>query len=260
VPSQAADFEAYTMPRFAKLQDLATIEEVNEILSGFIRARFKGQGAISILEAGCGNKWALDLAGLEYSLTGIDIDKNGLELRQKLQNDLNVAIHGDLCSVEMEESQFDVVYSSYVLEHVDGAELALENFLRWLKPGGFMLLKFPDRDSVFGFITRTVPFWIHVLYKKYIFKLPNAGEPGHGPFPTVYDRVVSRRGMYEFCAAHELKILHEYSTNYYLKRLGGLVLFVNPLLQLIQLVSLQKLKADHNNLVFIIEKPTERQV
>lgn len=243
------------MSKPRKLQEIETIEELNGILSEFIKAQFSGGSEISILEAGCGNRWPLDLAGTKYRLTGIDIDEDGLELRKKKENDLDVAILGDLCAIELDENQFDVVYSSYVLEHVDGAERALENFLRWLKPAGFMILKFPDRDTVFGFITRMVPFWMHVFYKKYIYRLPHAGEPGHGPFPTIYDRVVSRRGMYEFCAAHDLKIVHEYSTNFYLKRLGRLAGIVRPVLKTIQLVSLQRLQADYNNLVLIIEKP-----
>ncbi|MBA3564353.1 MAG: class I SAM-dependent methyltransferase [Gammaproteobacteria bacterium] len=245
------------MSKPAKLQNIETIEELNASLSAFIRACFAGAEMVNILEAGCGNRWPLDLAGMNYQLTGVDVDETGLELRKKQEDDLDVAILADLCTLELDENQFDVVYSSYVLEHVDGAERALENFSRWLKPGGFLILKFPDRDSVFGFITRMVPFRLHVLYKKYIYRLPDAGKPGHGPFPTVYDRVVSRKGMYEFCKKHDLSILHEYGTNFYLKRLGRLRGFVTPVLKMIEVLSLQRLESDYNNLVFIIQKPLQ---
>jgi len=237
------------------MQNIENIQQLNATLSEFIKTQYIGASEVNILEAGCGKKWPLDLAGLDYRLTGIDIDEGGLELRKKQQNDLDVAILADLCSVELDEEQFDIVYSSYALEHINGAEIALENFLKWLKPGGFMILKFPDRDSVFGFITRMVPFQAHVWYKKYLYKLPDAGTPGNGPFPTVYDRVVSRKGMYEFCDTHKLNIFHEYGTNYYLKKLGGVAMIVKPVLKVIEMISLRKLQSDHNNLVFIIQKP-----
>lgn len=244
------------MSTFGPLKNIENIQELNATLSEFIRSQYVGASEVSILEAGCGKKWPLDLAGLNYRLTGVDLDEDGLELRKEQQKDLDVAILADLCTVELDGEQFDVVYSSYVLEHINGAETALENFLKWLKPAGVLILKFPDRDSVFGFITRLVPFRLHVWYKKYLYKLPNAGTPGHGPFPTVYDRVVSRKGMYKFCDSHNLNILHEYGTNYYLKKLGGLAMIVKPVLKMIELISLQKLKSDHNNLVFIIQKPS----
>lgn len=243
-----------------KPQQIETVEELNANLSNFIKTRFKRAGEVRILEAGCGKRWQLDLTGCDYRLTGIDIDAKGLELRKKQYNDLDVAILADLCTVELDHQQFDVVYSSYVLEHVKGAEKALENFADWLKPGGFMILKFPDRNSVFGFLTRLLPFWMHVFYKKYIYRLPDAGKPGNGPFPTVYDPVLSTEGIHEFCNRYKLIILHEYTTNFYLLRLGRFSYLVTPLLKIFAILSLNKLKSDHNNLVFIIQKPLNGQV
>ncbi len=63
--------------------------------------------------------------------------------------------------------------------------------------------------------------------------------------------------MYEFCKKHDLSILHEYGTNFYLKRLGRLRGFVTPVLKMIEVLSLQRLESDYNNLVFIIQKPLQ---
>jgi len=41
---------------------------------------------------------------------------------------------------------FDFVYSSHTLEHVIDAALALRNWYRVVKPGGFLILFLPDRD------------------------------------------------------------------------------------------------------------------
>ena len=238
-----------------EMRRIDSMKELNQILAAFIREKFEGREEIRILEAGCGNRWPLDLGAVRFHLTGIDIDAEGLELRKEKEKDLDVAILDDLTTVELPAGQFDVIYSSYVLEHIDGAELAMENFVRWLKPGGYMLLKFPNRDSVFGFLTRSLPFRLHVLYKKYIYQMPHAGEPGHGPFPTVYDRVVSRRGMHAFCDRHKLEILDEYCTDFYLDPFGALKPVVKLGLKGIEIMSFGKLDSSHNNLVYVIRKP-----
>jgi SAM-dependent methyltransferase len=239
---------------YGRPPEIATIDELNDFLSRFIRDRFQGDSALDILEAGCGNRWPLELGKLDVRLTGVDIDKRGLDLRQANEGDLDRAIHADLCTVDLEPEQFDVIYCSYVLEHVAGAERALENFLRWLKPGGYVLLKFPDRNSVFGLCTRLMPFRLHVLYKKYIYRLPHAGEPGYGPFPTVYDEIVSRRGIHAFCDRHGIEICAEYCTNFYMRRLGGLRPFVRALVKGVELISFRRFSGDYNNLVYILRK------
>lgn len=61
--------------------------------------------------------------------------------------DMDVPIVGDLCTVQLPEGSFDVVYSAFVLEHVQQADTALENFVRWLRPGGLLILRLPERNS-----------------------------------------------------------------------------------------------------------------
>jgi SAM-dependent methyltransferase len=41
---------------------------------------------------------------------------------------------------------FDFVHSSHVLEHMADVELALRNWWRVVRPGGYLLLLVPDRD------------------------------------------------------------------------------------------------------------------
>lgn len=151
-------------------------------------------GPLRILEAGCGRCWTLRLA-VPYTLTGLDLDPDALAAR----TDLDQAIVGDLRTVELAPQSFDVIYSAFVLEHVHGAQQVLERFRRWLAPGGTLILQIPDRDSAYGFMTRLTPFWAHVMFHRYMLKQPLAGTPGHGPYPTYYDEVISERGLLEFC-------------------------------------------------------------
>jgi hypothetical protein len=113
----------------------------------------------------------------------------------------------------------------------------------------------PDRYSVYGFLTRILPFWTHVIFKKYVTRDPHAGEPGHDPFPTFYDPVVSRRGIRDYCASNDLNVLVEFASNHYLPELGRWASPVFGLTKIVEYLSLRRLSADYNNLAYVIEKP-----
>ena len=178
----------------------------DDIVLDHIARYARGKETIEILEAGCGRRWPFDLRGINYHLTGIDINQDALRIRQDEKRDLHEAVLGDLRTADFGNRQFDIIYSSFVLEHVPDAERVLTNFLTWLKPGGLMILKFPDRDSVYGFVTRFTPFWFHIFYKRYVCGYPNAGKPGFGPFPTVHEKIVARRYFERFVQDRDLSI------------------------------------------------------
>ena len=160
---------------------------------------------LQILEAGCGQKWDIDLDDLKYVLTGVDLDATALKIRIEEQKDLDHEIVGDLVSVQLPENSFDVVYSYYVLEHIANARSALLNFLKWLRPGGIAIIKVPDPNSVHGFFAGITPHWFHVFYR-HVLGNRYAGKPGHGPYTTYYDAVISRSGMRKFCADNSVSL------------------------------------------------------
>jgi SAM-dependent methyltransferase len=224
------------------------------VLAEDIRRYADDKGRIRILEAGCGRKWGLDLDGIDYHLTGVDIDAAMLHHRRDVTGDLDECVHGDLRTTPLAPESFDVVFSSFVLEHVPGAEDVLRRVVTALKPGGLLLLLIPDRDSVFGLLTRHSPHWLHVAYRKWIQGHRQAGTPGHGPFPTVYDAVVSRRGIRRFCGTHGLRIVREYGENSYISFFGRLGPLVDLVLRAVAAGSRDRLSSEHNNLIFVIEK------
>ena len=190
---------------------IETWVEEQALLADSIRKHAEGGRHLDILEAGCGTRWDLGLKDVDYTLTGLDNDADALEIRQKKHQDIDIAILGDLTNVSLEENAYDVIFSSYVLEHVEGAEQVLDRFRRWLKPNGIIVLRIPNRDSAKGFLTRVTPFWFNVLYKKYYEGVKDAGKPGHDPFPTPFDEVVSSSGIQAYCHRHGLKIMGEYN-------------------------------------------------
>jgi SAM-dependent methyltransferase len=208
---------------------------------------------LQILEAGCGRRWSLNLVGVNFHLTGVDLNADAIGARV----DLDEAIVGDLRSVPVPVNSYDIVYSSFVLEHVAGAERVLDVMAAALRPGGLLLLRIPDRDSVFGFAARHSPHWLHVQYVRRIRRGKLAGTPGRGPFPCIYDQVVSWRGITAYCALHGLQITDACSSNFYLTALGRLTKPADRALRLIAALTAGRLTADHSNLAFVIRKPLD---
>lgn len=243
------------LPKLKLLDTEQRIMHRNEILSSFVQTHFSiKDGLINILEAGCGQKWPLDLADIDYKLTGVDISKEALEIRKENEGDLDRTIVDDLRNVKLDREEFDIVYCRDVLEHINGAEQVLTNFFKWLKNKGLIIVMFPDRDSVFGFITRFSPHWIHILYRKYILKFPNAGKPGFAPFPTYYDKIVSRYAFHDYCKSHGHNIVLEYGFPLNWKKTGWLAPGIKVMLKIFHYLSFGKLAADYGGLVYIIEK------
>jgi SAM-dependent methyltransferase len=225
---------------------ILTVDEQHTLVTTYLKQRTTAD-QISILEAGCGRKWHFDLQGAHYKLTGIDLDKDALEVRKNEEKDLHEAIVGDLRSASLMPETYDVIYSSYVLEHVEGAQRVLDNFCTWLKSNGLLIVYIPDRESVYGFISRHTPHWVHVLFYRYLLRRRDAGKSGNAPYPTYYDAVVSREGIWEYARNHQLNIREE--CGYYKPR--GLV---SVLMKCVQLLSFGRLASSHCDLLFILEK------
>lgn len=226
---------------------------VDRVVVEHIRSYAEGKDRIEILEAGCGRRWPYDLTGLDYDLTGLDLDAESLRIRQEDKRDLHHVVLGDLRTVEFPTGRFDIIYSAFVLEHVPQTERVLANFLSWLKPGGLVILKFPDRDSVYGFVTRLTPFWFHVLYKRYVVGNLNAGKPGYGPYPTVHEEIIARKAFHQFIRKRHLVVREEYGFCT-LTGLQGLVTRIGSWL------SLGRLSADYYNLLYVLETPASPQM
>ncbi|MCW8107224.1 class I SAM-dependent methyltransferase [Alteromonas ponticola] len=243
--------------RNASVRDLKIIENSKVeslLLADYVRKHFSNLDHLSILEAGCGQSWALDLNGTDYTLTGIDVDEDALALRMQNSGDLNTAIVGDLRVLDLPAQQFDLIYNAFVLEHIENAVQVLNNFDRWLKPNGLLILKIPDRDSVYGFLARHSPHWSHIFYYRHVKQCENAGKPGFAPYPVVYDDCISRAGIRDYCKRNNLELVTELGKNNYIKKRRLSSLMVKYSAMLISLLSLGYLAWQHNDLVFVIRK------
>jgi SAM-dependent methyltransferase len=232
----------------------STLKDIKALIARQIRG-IAGDRELQILEAGCGRKWPIDLSGVRYRLTGVDLDAKALEARKNDVKDLHEAIAGDLRSIDFPRAHFDVVYSAFVLEHVKGAEQLLEKFVLWLKPGGLLIVQVPDRDSVYGFFARKTPFWFHVFYAKhfnaYYRRTGTAGQPGHGPYPTHHDPIIGRAQFRKFAAEHGLEVEHDCG----FRRLPGVQQLFSDA---VSLLTLRKLASSHIDLCYIARRLPEK--
>jgi SAM-dependent methyltransferase len=218
-----------------------SFDEQNALLTSLLESMPQ---PLQILEAGCGRYWPLRLS-VPYTLTGLDMDPDALAAR----SDLRHAVVGDLRFAEFPPQSFDVIYCSFVLEHVSGAQQVLERFERWLKPKGVLIIKVPDHSSAFGFVTRMTPLWFHVAYYRYVIGYKEAGTPGHGPYRTYYDEVISQSGLRRFCDERGLRGLRVYRLCSYVRhRVVVAAAFV------ISMLSAGRLAWRHNYLLYIIRR------
>ena len=241
------------MKRLNTLELTPSYEREYRLIEGFIKQMAPTNGVIRILEAGCGQRWVLSLDGVKYILTGIDSDPHALDIRKNVMKDLDEAVLGDLRTVFFDAGKFDVIYNAFVLEHIHGAESVLDAFVRWLKPGGLIIIRIPDPDSVQGFITRVTPHWFHIFYYRYILKKKTAGLPGYAPYPTYYDSVVSRQGLREFCEKNNLSIEAEYGDGYMRPGSGLIQVAIDVIKRTIAFISFGKLSARHTNLLYVLQ-------
>jgi SAM-dependent methyltransferase len=209
---------------------------------------------LSILEAGCGQRWAIDLRGTEYTLTGVDLDPVALDLRKTERRDLDVAIVGDICSVELPTESFDVVFSSFVLEHVERADVALENFVRWLKPGGLLILHLPEREAVRGFLARILPHGVHVFFYRHVLGVKTAGQPGYAPYPTYYHPVIGRDRLCRFLGDMGVRCLGSYGDAFRRDGVGVMRPMVRLVVMVTAMLSFGRLTADYSDVLYISEK------
>jgi SAM-dependent methyltransferase len=234
---------------------LSQREAEEKLVEGWVHSRAQKDRPMQILEAGCGRWWVVKMNDISYELTGIDLDEVALEARKARYSDMHHSFVGDLRTAELPSERYDVIYSSYVLEHVSGAEQVMERFVRWLKPGGIIIVRVPDRDSIQGFTTRLTPWWFHVFFYRYFQNMPDAGKPGFPPYPTVYDKVVSSRGMHEFAEAHGLKIKDEVMHGEFRRGNRLMKACIGAYARTVELLSFGRVHAKAANRTFILEKP-----
>jgi SAM-dependent methyltransferase len=213
-------------------------------------------GPIKILEAGCGRRWEVQLEPHEYHLTGLDLDEHALEHRRSVTADLDIGVVGSVSDRSVVPlGQYDLVYCAYVLEHVSGAQTALENFVAWAAPGGLIVMMLPNRDSVYGWTARHTPYQVHVWIYRYFFRNPNAGKPGFSPYPTYHDPVLGVKALNSFCQSRDLSIEEWFAIDTFAQRAGAKYAFVRRGMRIVRWLSFGRLSDRAVDLGIVLRVP-----
>lgn len=110
-----------------------------------------------LLDVGCGTGYFLSIVRqLGYEVTGIDFDKDAIDTgrrRYGLENIYPLSIEDAHRALQR---RYDVVTFFEVLEHVDDPPRFLDHINALLKPGGYIVLSVPNRET---------PWWCDPLYR-----------------------------------------------------------------------------------------------
>jgi SAM-dependent methyltransferase len=110
-------------------------------------AELRSPGAVTVLDAGCGRVSALRAFRPRIDrLVGADIHRPSVPLPH-----LDAFEIVDLCgpATAFEPGTFDVVLSSFTLEHFTNPVVALANLRQWLRPGGTLVATTVNRRHPF---------------------------------------------------------------------------------------------------------------
>ena len=212
---------------------------------------------ITILQAGCTTAGGdlgvsvLRAAGADITVSLIDDDQPVTRAAVSADESLAECLQGDLRTVPLPPRSYDIVLSALLLQRIDHAELVLDRLVAAIRPGGLLLLRFSDRDCSAGFLDRVMPLAVRAA----VWRKRRPGRPG--PYPAVYERLSSVRGVQAYALKRELVIAER-------QALGGLAggsaepRWFLTAQKLAAWLSRGRLTAAHEELFYVLRKPEDR--
>jgi 2-polyprenyl-3-methyl-5-hydroxy-6-metoxy-1,4-benzoquinol methylase len=103
---------------------------------------WNGRTGLRVLDVGCGfATTSARIQSLGNEVTGID---SSPEIEAVAAKRIARVIHGDVVDVDLGDEQFDAIIFADVLEHLPWPVSVLRRYLRWLKPGGSVIISLPN--------------------------------------------------------------------------------------------------------------------
>ncbi|MBM4464818.1 MAG: class I SAM-dependent methyltransferase [Chloroflexi bacterium] len=140
-----------------------------------------------VLDAGCGRAGVIGLFRDKAGLTvGLDAD-----LASLCDNvGLHQAVLGRLAALPFATASFDLVISSWVIEHLPEPERAFAEIARVLRPGGRFIFLTPNAWNYVVLVNRLMPAWLQFRLVPRLY-----GRREKDTFPVVY-RANTRRKLH----------------------------------------------------------------
>lgn len=218
-----------------------------------------GGRPISVLQAGCLaplrelGLGRLEEGGFGVSVTVVDVDTPpAMEVLGGAGGGYADVITGDLRTAAIPPRGFDIIYCAGLLERIRHVELVLDRLVSALKPGGLLLIRTADRHSASALLDRMLPG----LARKLLWQKLRPGVPG--PFPAVYEKAVSIRGIYSYTLMRGLVIAQRTAERSLPPRPARLSSSVRIACTVISRLTRGHFGDDHDELLYVIRKPQDR--
>jgi SAM-dependent methyltransferase len=173
-----------------------------EDLQKFLDIHFAALAKPHVMDAGCGGAMRVKLPDGAV-LNGIDISPDSAARNTSLSN----IVIGDVQNYPLPRAAFDIVICWELLEHVQNPVAALSNLIAATKPGGTIVLAFPNPASLKGMVTRFSPHGLHVWLLRHFWGQKNAGRPGYAPFRTFLAADLAPHRLQKFIEAQGVETL-----------------------------------------------------
>jgi SAM-dependent methyltransferase len=214
-----------------------------------------GQPLALLLAGAATADGALDLCRLrsescELAISTIDSDDDVVAMAVAATAAGAGCTLGDLRTVPLPPRSFDAAVCSLLLDRIRHAELVLDRLVDALKPGGLLLLQIRDRDCAAGFLDRQLPAGLRAM----AWRSTRPGQPG--PYPAVYEQLVSARGIQTYVLRRGLVIAHRQALDSLAGRRRPWWLLLTC--RLVTLLSRSGLPWSHDEFRFVIRKPEDR--
>jgi hypothetical protein len=192
----------------------------------------------------------LHVAGREVVVSLIDDDTAAARAAVAARPELGGCKLCDLRMAPLVPRSVDIVHCTLLLERISHAELVLDRLVETLRPGGLLLLQTGDRNCVTGFLDRALPRPLRALVWRSL-------RPGStGPYPAVYERLASERGIQSYVLRRGLVIAQRQALSLLPGRRRPLWLLAVS--RLAAGLSRGRLTRAHDELRYVIRKPEDR--
>jgi SAM-dependent methyltransferase len=210
---------------------------------------------LALLQAGCTtagddpDAGRLRRAGCDVAVSLIDDDSPAARATVLAHQELRECTLGDLRIAPLAPRSVDIVHCARLLERIRNAEIVLDRLVEALKPNGLLLLQTGDRDCTAGFLDRVLPRPVRAL----IWRSQKPDKPG--PYPAVYERLVSQRGIESYVLRRGLVIAQRQALSPLEGR--GWAALLLPASRIVARLSRGRLTTAHDELRYVIRKPED---